>query len=79
MSLTLFFLEELMKFFVYNTLNRQKEEFVPLMNDPDYTGPKKDFVGVYTCGPTVYRDAHIGNMRAYFFADMLRNTLKNIL
>ncbi len=68
-----------MKFFVYNTLNRQKEEFVPLMNDPDYTGPKKDFVGVYTCGPTVYRDAHIGNMRAYFFADMLRNTLKNIL
>lgn len=33
-----------MKLFVYNTLTRQKEEFIPLMNDPNYTGPKKDFV-----------------------------------
>ncbi len=67
-----------MKLYIYNTLTRQKEEFVPLMEDPNYKGPQKDFVGVYSCWPTVYRDPHIGNMRAYFFADILRNTLKNI-
>jgi len=48
---------------LYNTLTRQKEEFKPIQ-------PGK--VGMYTCGPTVYHDAHIGNMRTYLFADMLR-------
>jgi cysteinyl-tRNA synthetase len=38
-----------MKLTMYNTLTRQKEEFVPLMNDSTYTGPKKDFVGMYSC------------------------------
>ena len=65
-----------MKLFVYNTLTRQKEEFIPLMQDPNYKGPKKDFVGLYSCGPTVYRDPSIGNYRATFTADLIRNTLK---
>ncbi|HRU50432.1 MAG TPA: cysteine--tRNA ligase [Candidatus Absconditabacterales bacterium] len=61
---------------IYNTMSRQKEEFVPLMEDPNYNGPKKDFVGMYSCGPTVYRDPSIGNYRATFTADLIRNTLK---
>ncbi len=52
---------------LYNTLTRQKEEFVPLH-------PGK--VGMYSCGPTVYWTASIGNYRATFTADLIRNTLK---
>lgn len=52
---------------IYNTLTRQKEEFVPLV-------PGK--VTMYTCGPTVYNYAHIGNLRTYIFMDILRRTLK---
>lgn len=51
---------------LFNTLNRQTEEFVPL-ND------KK--VGMYVCGPTVYARAHIGNFRTYLFEDILRRVL----
>ena len=47
---------------LYNTLTRQKEEFIP------YEGNK---VGFYTCGPTVYHYAHIGNMRNYIGHDIL--------
>lgn len=65
-----------MKLKIYNTLTRQKEEFIPLMEDPNYNGPKKDFVGIYSCGPTVYYTSHIGNLRATFTADLIRNTLK---
>ena len=54
-----------MKFF--NTLTRQKEEFLPLV-------PGK--VGMYTCGPTVYNYAHIGNLRAFMFEDLLRRYLE---
>ena len=43
-----------MSVFFYNTLNRRREKFVPLQ-------PGK--VGLYTCGPTVYNYAHIGNFR----------------
>ncbi len=50
----------------YNTLTRQKEEFIPI-NESE--------VGMYTCGPTVYNYAHIGNLRSYVFADTLRRTL----
>jgi cysteinyl-tRNA synthetase len=53
----------------FNTLTRRKEDFVPL--DPD--GKK---VGLYTCGPTVYNYAHIGNMRAFTFEDLLRRYLE---
>lgn len=72
----LYFLYSIMKLFIYNTLTRQKEEFIPLMEDPKYIGPKKDFIGMYSCGPTVYRDPSIGNYRATFTADIIRNTLK---
>jgi cysteinyl-tRNA synthetase len=51
----------------YNTLTRRKEEFVPLV---------KGQVRMYTCGPTVYDYAHIGNLRAYIFEDILRRYLK---
>ena len=47
--MTLFFCLALMQLHIYNTLTRQKELFVPLMDDPKYTGPKKDFVGFYSC------------------------------
>ncbi|MCU0660670.1 MAG: cysteine--tRNA ligase [Candidatus Pacebacteria bacterium] len=51
----------------YNTLTGKKEKFVPL---------HKEFVGLYNCGPTVYQYAHIGNLRSYVFADILRRTLE---
>ncbi|MFH1405884.1 MAG: class I tRNA ligase family protein, partial [Nanoarchaeota archaeon] len=55
-----------MKIIFYNTLTRKKEPFVSL---------KKKEVGIYSCGPTVYNFAHIGNLRAYIFADLLKRTL----
>ncbi|MCD4771029.1 cysteine--tRNA ligase [archaeon] len=51
---------------LYNTLDREKEEFRPI---------EKGKVGLYSCGPTVYWFAHVGNMRAYVFADILRRVL----
>ncbi len=51
----------------YNTLTRGKEDFEPL--DP----PK---VRMYTCGPTVYNYAHIGNLRTFMFEDLLRRFLE---
>lgn len=54
---------------LYNTLTREKSEFKPL----DKNGK---VVKIYTCGPTVYNYASIGNMRAYIFMDMLRKVLK---
>ncbi len=56
-----------MKIFFYNTLTKTKEEFKPL---------KGNEVRIYTCGPTVYKDATIGNMKSYIFMDTLRRTLK---
>ena len=52
---------------LYNTLTREKEVFEPL---------KPGKVGMYVCGPTVYWYAHIGNLRSYVFADVLRRTLE---
>lgn len=54
------------KIYFYNTLGRKEEVLKPI---------KKGQVGVYTCGPTVYWYPHIGNMRAYVFADVLRRIL----
>ena len=51
---------------LYNTLTRKKEEFRPI----------NDTVRIYSCGPTVYSYAHIGNFRAYVFMDTLRRVLK---
>ena len=47
---------------LYNTLTRKEEEFIP--ND-------ENEVKMYTCGPTVYNYAHIGNLRTYIFEDIL--------
>jgi len=52
---------------LYNTLGRKKQNFKPLKN-------KK--VGLYTCGPTVYWYAHIGNLRTYIFSDILKRVLE---
>jgi len=51
---------------LYNTLSRKLEEFKSL---------KKGRVGLYTCGPTVYNYAHIGNLRTYVFEDILKRVL----
>lgn len=67
------------KLYLFNTLTRQKEEFIPLMEDENYKGPKKDFVWIYSCGPTVYSMPHLWNLRQAFFADFLKAVLKNIL
>jgi cysteinyl-tRNA synthetase len=48
-------------------MTRKKEEFKPI---------NPDEVGLYTCGPTVYNYAHIGNFRAYMFEDLLRRALE---
>ena len=52
---------------IWNTLTRRKEVFEPI-----HPGQ----VGMYHCGPTVYDDAHIGNLRAYVFADILRRVFE---
>jgi cysteinyl-tRNA synthetase len=52
---------------LYNTLTREVSEF---------TAASPPHVSMYTCGPTVYADQHIGNMRAYVFADTLKRVLR---
>jgi cysteinyl-tRNA synthetase len=51
---------------LYNSLGRLTEDFTP----------SADVVGLYSCGPTVYSFAHLGNMRAWVFADTLRRALR---
>ena len=51
---------------LYNTLTRKKEKFKPL---------NKNKAGLYTCGPTVYNYAHLGNLRTYIFEDILKRVL----
>lgn len=55
--------------FIYNTLSRQKENFIPL-NAPH--------VGMYVCGPTVYGDAHLGHARPGITFDLLFRYLKHL-
>ncbi len=55
------------KIYLFNTLGREKQEFHPI---------DKGEVRMYTCGPTVYNYLHIGNLRAYVFADILKRTLR---
>jgi len=52
-----------------NSLSRQVEDFNPIDGD---------IVRMYSCGPTVYNFAHIGNMRAFIFADLLQRVLRNV-
>lgn len=58
-----------MKFYVYNTMTRNKDEFIPVVQDK---------VGMYTCGPTVYNYAHIGNLKTYIFEDVLKKSLEYV-
>ena len=51
---------------LYNTLTRTIEDFIP---------NKEGYVSMYTCGPTVYHFAHIGNLRTYIFEDVLERSL----
>ena len=51
---------------LYNTLSREKEDFVPVGKT----------VTMYSCGPTVYNYAHIGNLRTYVFMDIVRRVLR---
>ena len=51
----------------YNTIDRKKVNFMPMVDGK---------ISLYTCGPTVYNFAHIGNFRAYIFEDLLRRTLE---
>jgi len=52
---------------IYNTLSREVEEFIP---------HEEGIVRMYTCGPTVYHFAHIGNLRSYIFEDVLEKGLR---
>ncbi len=54
------------KLYLYNSLTKLKEEFIPI---------SKDKVGLYACGPTVYNYAHIGNLRTFLFEDFLKRVL----
>ncbi len=56
-----------MDFYIYDTMTRKKAKFVPL---------EKGKVKMYTCGPTVYNYAHIGNLRTYIFEDILKKSLE---
>lgn len=56
-----------MDIYFYNTLTKKKEKFEPI--------DEKE-VRIYSCGPTVYKDATIGNMRTNIFQDVLRRVLK---
>ncbi len=56
-----------MDIYFYNTLTKQKEKFKPIDNNE---------VKIYSCGPTVYKDATIGNLRTNIFQDVLRRVLK---
>ena len=51
----------------YNVLVREKQRFEPI---------EPGAVRIYSCGPTVYSHQHIGNMRPYVFADVLKRTLR---
>lgn len=69
---------------IYNTLTKQKEEFhalyerhsVPLSGTPSQGKESDRLVTMYNCGPTVYDFAHIGNMRAFLMADIIRRSLE---
>ena len=52
---------------IYNTLTKKKEDFVP---------NNEKQIGMYTCGPTVYHYAHIGNLRSYIMEDVLEKELR---
>ncbi len=59
-----------MKIRLYNTLSRQLDELQPVHAD--------GVIRMYSCGPTVYNTAHLGNMRAFLFTDVLQRTIRHV-
>jgi cysteinyl-tRNA synthetase len=59
--------DNIMTITLFNTMGREKQAFVPIHDNR---------VGLYTCGPTVYNFAHIGNLRTYIFEDILKRVLR---
>ena len=57
------------KVYFFNTLTRKVEQFIPNVDEK---------VAMYTCGPTVYHFAHIGNLRSYIMEDILEKTLRYV-
>lgn len=57
------------KVYFFNTLTRKVEQFIPNVDGK---------VAMYTCGPTVYHFAHIGNLRSYIMEDILEKTLRYV-
>src|SRR3989344_210014 len=57
--------------YLTNSLSRKKEKFIPLAGSGT-----KAYVGIYTCGPTVYFYPQIGNWRTFIFEDLLRRILE---
>ena len=53
--------------YLYNSASRKRELFTP---------NHEDIVKMYTCGPTVYHYAHIGNLRTYIMEDVLEKALR---
>ena len=58
-----------MNFYIYNTLSKKIEKFIPIEDGK---------VKMYTCGPTVYDNAHIGNFRTFLFEDLLKRWLQHL-
>ncbi len=56
-----------MPIYLYNTLSNKKEEFVPL---------QKEKLGIYNCGPTVYDNVHVGNLRTFVMYDIIRRVFE---
>ena len=60
---------EQQELFIYNSLSKSKEKFVPINND---------LVGLYVCGPTVYSNVHLGNCRTFLSFDLIYRYLKHL-
>ena len=58
-----------MSFKIYNSLSRKKEEFKPL---------HEGFIGIYVCGPTVYSDVHLGNVRTFISFDLITRYMRHL-
>ena len=54
---------------IYNSLTKSKEVFVPV---------EEGYVGMYVCGPTVYSNAHLGNLRTFMFFDVVFRYLRHL-
>ena len=55
--------------YIYNSLSSKKEKFIPI---------EKDYVGMYVCGPTVYSNVHVGNVRTFMSFDMVYRYLLHL-